>query len=318
MRSLKPNIHSVTAFAPATVANVAVGFDILGFALAEPGDRVTLTRRDDHHIVITAISAADELPTVIEKNTATACIKQLCIDKKITQGFSVLIEKQIPLSSGMGGSAASAVAALVACNAFLQEPITLPELVRYALVGEAVASGQPHGDNIVPAIYGGLTLVRSLHPVDVICLPIPDVYCVLLHPHLKVNTKDARGVLQTQVELCDHVQQSAQLASFVAALYQNDLNLLKRSLVDMIIEPQRAHLVPMFYQMQEAALAHGAFNASFSGSGPSLFAFAQHHSDAENIAAAMRDCLMQEDIQSDIFIARIATTGAQVETIVEG
>jgi homoserine kinase len=313
MTSINANIQSVTAFAPATVSNLAVGFDILGFALEAPGDRVTLQLREDGQIKITGIDATDELPSDVDQNTATVGIKQLCQDLQLAQGFSVHIEKNIPLSSGMGGSAASAVAAMVACNAFLTEPLSMNELIHYALMGEAVASGQPHGDNIVPGFFGGLTLIQSLTPLDVISLPVPDVYCVLVHPHVHVNTKQARGILQPHVLLTDYVHQSAHLASFIAAVYRNDLALLKRSMHDIVIEPQRAHLVPKFYEMQRAALAHGAINASFSGSGPSVFALAMTETDARAIAGAMRNCLAQANIESEDWISRISTTGARVE-----
>src|SRR5437868_1621897 len=186
--------HSVTAFAPATCANVAVGFDVLGFAFAEVGDTVTLTRRDDNKLVIESIESNESLPFAVEKNTATLVIQKLCADLQINTGFSIYINKGIPLSSGMGGSAASAVAALFACNAFLTQPLSAHELAKYALFGEELASGHQHADNIVPCIFGGLTLIHSVNPVKVVQLPIPDVYCVLIHPHLHVSTMQARKV----------------------------------------------------------------------------------------------------------------------------
>lgn len=315
MSLIKSRLHSVTAFAPATCANVAVGFDVLGFAFAEVGDLVTLKRREDEHIIIESVHSVndkEELPLDVQQNTASAVIQKLCQDMKLNTGFSIHIQKGIPLSSGMGGSAASAVAALVALNAFLTSPLSPTELIHYALFGEQVASGQAHADNIVPCIFGGFTLIHSLNPVTVIQLPLPQVYCVLVHPHLYVSTKEARTVLQAQVPLRDYVTQSAHLASFISSLYQEDITLLKKSLSDILIEPQRAQFVPGFYEVKAAALKAGALGMSFSGSGPSMFAFAKNKEDALLIMTAMQEQLMQEHIASDGWISPISRHPAQV------
>jgi homoserine kinase len=306
------NKYSVTAFAPATCANVAVGFDVLGFALAEVGDTVTLTKRDDNKIVIEAIQSDESLPLEADKNTASLVIQKLCADLNLNVGFSIAIKKGIPLSSGMGGSAASAVAALVACNAFLTNPLSAQELAQYALFGEELASGQQHADNIVPCIFGGLTLIHSLNPIDVIQLPVPDLYCVLIHPHLHVSTMQARKVLKSELPLKDYVKQSANLAAFISALYTNDLSLLQKSMTDILIEPQRAQFVPGFYNIKQAALAAGALGVSFSGSGPSLFAFARNKSDADQISKVMREQLTVLNIQADGWISRISSNAAHV------
>ncbi len=315
MSLIKPRLRSVTAFAPATCANVAVGFDILGFAFAEIGDLVTLTRREDEHLVIESIKSVDEkeeLPFDVQQNTASAVIQKLCHDMKLNVGFSIHIQKGIPLSSGMGGSAASAVAALVALNAFLTSPLSPTELIHYALFGEQVASGQSHADNIVPCIFGGFTLIHSLNPVTIIQLPIPQVYCILVHPHLYVSTKEARSVLQAQLPLNDYVTQSAHLAAFISSLYQEDITLLKKSLSDILIEPQRAQFVPGFYEVKAAAIKAGALGMSFSGSGPSMFAFAKREQDAQVIMATMQEQLMQQQIASDGWISPISRHPAQV------
>ena len=190
------HIQSVTAFAPATSANVAVGFDILGFALDHIGDTVKLSRRADKKIVINSIQANENLPFEIDKNTASWVLEKFCQDLKLDFGFSIDIKKGIPLCSGMGGSAASAVAALVAANQFLTDPLSLDELANYALKGEELASGQAHADNIVPCLWGGVTLIHLTTPFQVISLPTPPLYCVLVHPHLHVATKTARKILK--------------------------------------------------------------------------------------------------------------------------
>lgn len=315
MNLINTNIHSVTAFAPATCANVAVGFDVLGFAFENIGDHVTLIRRDDNQIIIDSIQSDESLPFDTAKNTASLVIQKLCQDLKLNSGFSIQINKGIPLSSGMGGSAASAVAALVAFNAFLLSPLSTYELAQYALLGEELASGQAHADNIVPCIFGGLTLIHAINPIEIIQLPILDLYCVLVHPHLHVSTMQARKILKNELPLKDYVKQSANLAAFVSALYTNNFSLLQKSLTDVLIEPQRAQFVPRFYNIKKAALEAGALGMSFSGSGPSLFAFAKHKNDAEIISKAMQEQLQHEKIDSDVWISRISKTAAHVTKI---
>jgi len=316
MNLLRDSVHAVTAFAPATCANVAVGFDILGFAIDGVGDCVTLTRREDKQIVIDAIDSPATLPLDVDKNTASGVVKKFCQELKIDTGFSIRISKGIPLSSGMGGSAASAVAALIACNAFLSVPLSASELVPYALFGEEIASGQQHADNIVPCIFGGFTLVSSVQPLEVVQLPLMEFCCILVHPHLLVPTKEARKILKEQLPLKDCIKQSAHLAAFIAALYKNDIRLLKKNLTDLLIEPQRAHFVPGFYKIKDAALKAGALGMSFSGSGPSLFAFAKNEVEAVRICAAMQEQLKAENIDSDSWISSISQYGARVQEIV--
>lgn len=309
---INEKVKNVKAFAPATCANVAVGFDILGFALAQVGDTVSLTRRHDNKIVIESLSTNAILPEDPDKNTATVAIKSLCEDLKLDIGFSLRIEKGIPLCSGMGGSAASAVAAVVACNAFLNSPLSNESLANYALQGEAVASGQAHADNIAPCLWGGLTLIQSLDPIAVLQLPIPEVFYVLVHPHLQIATKQARQVLQPHVPLKAFVKQSANLASFIAALYEQNLSLLNNVFLDTLIEPQRAQFVPGFDHMQSAAMQAGALGMSFSGSGPSVFAWTKSKTTAELVARAIRDELNKQTIESDYWIGQISATGAHV------
>jgi homoserine kinase len=309
---LNNEITQVSSFAPATCANVAVGFDILGFAFDSVGDTVTLTKRKDTEIVLEEITSPEKLPLDIQKNTATAVMQKLLQDLNIKCGFSVKIKKGIPLGSGMGGSAASAVAALVALNAFLKTPLPLHELAYYSLFGEEVACGQKHPDNIVPCLYGGVTLTRSINPVDVIELPSPNLFCILIHPHLKVETKHARGILKPNIPLTDFVRQSANLASFISALYQNNHSLIKSSVKDIVIEPQRAQLVPGFYEVQNAAFHAGALACSFSGSGPSLFAFSETKEEAIHIESAMKKIFLKNKIESESWSSPMKSKGAYV------
>ncbi|HEX4044260.1 MAG TPA: homoserine kinase [Gammaproteobacteria bacterium] len=310
MHTIINNIDSITAFAPATCANVAVGFDVLGFAMEGIGDYVTLTRRKDKKIVIESIDAQEQLPHNVNKNTASVVIKKLCEDLQLNIGFSMQIRKGIALGSGMGGSAASAVAALVACNAFIHPALSVHELARYALLGEAVACGQAHADNVVPCLFGGLTLTRSVEPLEVIQLPIPDVFSVLVHPHLRVETKQARKILKKTVPLKMYVKQSANLAAFIAALYQSNDQLLANAMEDVLIEPQRAVLIPHFYQIKQAALEAGALAVSLSGSGPSMFAWVKTKALAENVGKQMQDCFAENGIAADYWISKISSVGA--------
>jgi len=315
MTTLNSSIHSVTAFAPATCANLAVGFDILGLAFDQAGDTVTLSKRDDNKLVIEEIESAEKLPFEADKNTATVALQAMHSALDLKQGFSIRIQKGIPMSSGMGGSAASAVAALVACNAFLHQPLSRHELAQFALLGEEAASGQPHGDNIVPCLFGGLTLIQNLNPIEILQLPLPDLICVLVHPHLHVSTQQARKMLKPELPLRDYVKQSAHLAGFIAALYAKDLRLLQQSFADLLIEPQRASLIPGFYQIKEAALEAGALGFCLSGSGPSLLALARDRSDAKIIAEVMQNQLKREKLASDCWIAPVSEDGARVTQV---
>jgi homoserine kinase len=310
---LNPMIKKITAFAPATCANVIVGFDILGFACDFIGDTVTLILRDDKKIIIEAIDSRDTLPFDIEKNTASVVIKEMVEKLKINAGYTLHIKKGIPMSSGLGGSAASAVAAAVACNGFLKTPLTKKELLPYILCGEAVVSGKiPHYDNIAPCLYGGLILVSSLDPLDIIALPVPEIYCVFVHPHLLVNTKEARKILKPTILLTDHVKQSRELASFLVSLYQKENNLLKRSLIDFIIEPQREHYIPRFHELKKIALEKGALGLSFSGSGPTLVACAEKKEVAKAIGVSIVEQFKKDKIKAEYWVSQMDGKGARV------
>ncbi len=312
MTQIKSDIQRVTAFAPASCANLAVGFDILGLAFDSVGDTVALEKRDDQKLLIESITGVEKIPFGPDKNTASVALQGMLSHLKLKQGFSLHIQKGIPMSSGMGGSAASAVAAVLACNAFLKKPLSLLELAQFALLGEQAASGQKHADNVAPSLFGGLTLIKSLDPLEIVQLPIPSLYCVLVHPHLEVSTQVARKILKPQLPLSDYVKQSAQLAAFIAGLYQNNLELLEASFRDYLIEPQRAGFVPRFYALKQAALDAGALGFCLSGSGPSLLALVKQESTAKKVALVMQNQLKNEKLDADCWIARISEEGARV------
>ena len=312
MNLLKSGISHSRAFAPATSANLAVGFDILGLALANVGDCVTLIPRNDKQIIIEQITAIDGIPLDPNKNTASFALQKACLDLRIDCGFSITIDKGIALGSGMGGSAASAVAAIVALNGLLQTPLTKEQIVQYAMYGEELASGAMHADNVAPCVFGGITLIRSINPLDIIVLPYPKLCCVIIHPQLQIETRAARKLLSPHVPMQTYVAQSAHLAATICAFYQKDTELLKRSMQDLIIEPQRAALVPGFYAVKNAALAAGAIRATYSGSGPSILALTSSKDHAKLVSNAMLSEFVKLGIIADSYIAPINPQGAHL------
>jgi homoserine kinase len=307
-------VTSATAFAPAGVGNVAVGFDILGHTMQGAGDRVTVRRIEEPTVEIARITGIEEaLPLTAAHNTATAGLIALRRDLELPFGFEVTIEKGIPLGSGMGGSAASAVAAVVAANALLATPLDDLTLFRYALLGETVASGTAHGDNLAPALLGGLVLVRGTEPPDLVSIPVPpQLRCVLVHPHLRLDTRVARGVLKPDVPLKLHIEQSANLAGLLAGCFRNDLELIARSLADVLVEPHREPLVPGFRSVKLAALEAGALGCSLSGAGPSVFAWCAEETVAVRVRDAMRDAFAAADLAVDGWISPVDGPGARI------
>ena len=306
--------QSATAFAPATVGNVAVGFDILGFATESVGDRVCVRRIDEPSVEVGEITGVvTDLPRKADENTATVGLVQLIADLDLDFGFRVDIDKGIPLGSGMGGSAASAVAAVVAANELVGANLSREDMLGYALLGESVASGDVHGDNVTPCLYGGLTLTRSLEPIDVIEIPVPDdICCVLVNPAHRIDTRRARQVIPKELPLKVFVHQSANLAGFIAGCYRADIELIRRSLRDMLIEPHRAPLIPGFGKVRQAALAGGALGCSISGSGPSVFAWCEDEAAAEQICEAMIAGFEHEDIEATAWTSPVRGKGAHI------
>jgi homoserine kinase len=281
---------TATAFAPASTSNLAVGFDLLGHPVGPAGDRVTVTRRARPGVVMGAVTGrAGPLPADPGANTAGVAIQRLLADHAPELGVEVAIDKGIPLGSGIGGSAASAVAAVVAANALLPAPLPPDALFPYALAGEAVASGAIHGDNVAPSLFGGLVLVRSADPPDVVRLPVPpSLRCVMVLPRQRLDTREARAVLPKAVPLHDVIRQTANLAGVIAGCCAGDLALIGRSLVDVMVEPHRAPLIPGFATVRAAAMGSGALGCSISGGGPSLFAWC----DGDAVADAVRDAMV--------------------------
>lgn len=289
------------AFAPASIGNVAVGYDALGCVFPAVGDRVRIRRTDGPGVRIDAITGVvTDLPRDPAENTATKGLQQLIADRNLEGGFALTIEKGIPLGSGMGGSAASAVAAIRAASQLLDPPLTQDEMFRYALRGEAVASGALHGDNVAPSLYGGLVLTRALDPPDIVRIPIPPgLCCVLVRPHREIETRAARQVVPESVPLATTIQHAANLAGFIAGCFQNDIDLIRRSFEDVLVEPHRAHLIPGFRRVQSAAIADGAVGCSIAGAGPSLFAWCPGQAVAARVQSAMVDAFAEAGQPTD-------------------
>ena len=307
-------MKSVTVFAPATVANVACGFDIFGFAVNEPGDVAKVTLRENPGVEITRITGdKGKLPRTAEKNTAGFAALRYLETIQSQQGVSIELHKKMPLSSGLGSSAASAVAVLFAINTLFDNRLTKSELLSIALQSEKLACGAAHADNAAPALFGGFLLIRENNPPDIVELPVPEnLYCTIIHPEIEINTADARNILAPNVPLKDAVKQWANTAGLVAGLYRKDLTLISRSMNDYIIEPQRAKLIPHFYEMKKAALDSGALGCSISGSGPSLFALSNSQEIAQKIAGSMSAVLANYKICNQIYISTINTEGPKI------
>lgn len=297
------------AFAPASIGNVAVGFDILGHSLVGAGDRASVRRIEEPTVRISAIrGSVTDLPRQAELNTAGAALIALRAALALPFGFELELDKGIALGSGMGGSAASCVAALVAANALLDRPLTREALYPFALTGEAVASGGRHGDNVAPMLLGGLVLATGERLVRI---PVPaHWHCSLVHPEAVLETRRAREALKGHYALGEFVAQSANLALVLAGCFQSDAALVRAGLSDVLIEPRRASLIPGFAAVKQAALDHGALGASISGAGPSVFAWFEDRAGAEAAVSAMRAGFADAGLASEAFVSPVAGPAA--------
>jgi homoserine kinase len=307
------SLDAVTAFAPASVGNVAIGFDILGFAVDALGDKVTITRSGKPGVRVLAVrGVAGDLPLEPERNTAGQSLLAMQAALGLNFGMDIEIDKGIPLASGLGGSAASAVAAVVAANALLESPLPKIELLKFAMQGEKVASGSLHVDNIAPSLFGGLVLTVGIDHPRVKQIPVPaQVRAVIVHPHMFLSTKQARGILKRSVELSDFVWQTANLAGFISGCYTDDLEMIRESLQDVVIEPQRQQLIPGFQEVRSAAMAAGALGCSISGAGPTMFAWSVG-AKAEDVRGRMIAEFARHDLDVDHWIIEVQSTGARI------
>ena len=306
----------VRAFAPASIGNVGIGFDILGLCIEHPGDEVSARFADRPGVHISGISGqnSETLPRDPQKNTAAVAVQALLDHLGLTEpGIDLHIYKNMPSGSGLGSSAASAVAAVVAASELLQTGLSKKELLPFACAGEQIASGGFHADNTAPSLLGGIVLIRDNDTLDVHRLHVPrGLQVCVVHPHIEVLTKTARAILKPEVPMKQYVRQSANLAAFVVGLYNNDYALIGRSLDDGIIEPQRAGLIPGFHAVKAAALNNGALGCSISGAGPSVFALFNDEDQAARAGEAMQKAFADEGIGSEIILSGVNLDGAVV------
>ena len=313
MSAAQPQREVACAFAPASVGNVAIGFDILGFSVGAIGDRATVRRTDQPGVHIAAIrGVVADLPLAAAKNTAGRALEAMCEALALPHGLELELDKGIPLSSGLGGSAASAVAAVVAANALLPEPCSQLQLLKFAMQGEKVASGSLHVDNIAPSLFGGLVLTVGIDQPRVKQIPVPaSIRAVVVHPHMFLSTREARAILRSSVPMKDFVWQTANLAGFISGCYTNVIDMLRDSFEDVVIEPQRAALIPGFTAVRRAAMSAGALGCSISGAGPTLFAWC-----LDSHALAVREAMVVEfthhGLKSDHWSTALEPVGARV------
>jgi len=308
---MRKEIH---AFAPATIANVSCGFDIFGFAIDSVGDEVILRLCDKPGVSIKKITGDNgKLPLDPDKNTAGVAIKAFLKYINSNQGIEIDLHKGMPLSSGLGSSAASAVAAVFGANFLLGNLLKREELLKFALEGEKIASGAAHADNIAPSLLGGFILVRSCNPIDIIKIPTPDkLFSTIVHPWIEIRTEDARRILKEFISLKDAVIQWGNIAGFVAGLMQENYELIGRSMQDVVAEPVRSSLIPGFKKVKESALKAGALGGGISGSGPSIFALSTSKTTAKKVGKAMQSEFESFNIKSDLYISRINEEGAKI------
>ncbi len=305
----------IRVFAPATASNLGPGFDVLGLALERPGDLVEAEISTSPGVEIVEVTGADSLSTDPEENvvgiSAAAAIDRIGITDR---GIRLWLHKRMPLGSGLGSSAASSVGGAVAVNALFGNKLSKYDIVNCSLQGEAAASGTAHADNVAPSVFGGIVLIRSTDPLDVVALPVPAALrVVVVHPHTEVLTAEARRlVAERHYTINQAVQNLGNVAAFVAALHQADLALFARSISDALVEPVRAPLVPGYATVKKAALDAGALGCSISGSGPSVVAFVDSDALADDVATAVEDAFARHSLTTDRYVGPVNRVGAQV------
>ncbi len=308
---------TISVFASATVANVGPGFDIFGFAVQEPGDEVVATLSSEPGVRVTSITGdGGVLPLDCSKNTAAVAVAGFLSRIQSSVGIDLEIHKKMPLGSGLGSSAASAVAAVIAANELTGRPLERHELLPFTMEAERVACGAAHADNAAPSLLGGFILIRSYTPLDIVKIPTPDeLIATVVHPHIEVRTQDARRILRRSIPLSSTIAQCGNVAGLVAGLLTKNLALVGRSLTDSIIEPQRTLLIPGFKEVKRSALDAGALGCSISGSGPSLFALCPSPEIGKAVGEAMKHAFASYKLASDVFVSPINKEGPKITAI---
>lgn len=305
-------MNEIRIFSPATVANVACGFDVLGFCLDSVGDEMVIRKTDKKGIHITKIENFD-LPYETKLNVAGVSALAMYQAIDVDFGFEIEIYKNIKPGSGIGSSAASAVGSVFGMNELLEKPFNKTQLTGFAIKGEAVASKCEHADNLAPALFGGFTLVKSIAPVQILEIPSPDdLYATIIHPQIEIKTSESRAILPKEVALSSAIEQWSNLGSLVHALHTSDYDLIRDSLKDVIVEPYRSQLIPHFNDVKTAVLKAGALGAGISGSGPSIFSLSKGLETANKVKDAMQSVYSKTDIDFDIHVSKINTKGVKI------
>tara|TARA_B100001094_G_scaffold178660_1_gene172773 strand:+ start:171 stop:1097 length:927 start_codon:yes stop_codon:yes gene_type:complete len=305
-------MEEIKIFAPASVANVSCGFDVLGFCLDPVGDEMIIRKTKTPGVKISKI-LGQNLPLEVKKNVAGVAAEAMLYENPSNFGFEIEIHKKIKPGSGIGSSAASAAGAVYGINELMGKPLSAHDLIQYAMEGECLASGSPHADNVAPVLLGGFTLVRSTKPLDVIKLPCPsELKAIVLHPKIELKTMHAREILKNNVPLKKAINQWGNLAAFISSLYTEDYDLMSRSLVDEIVEPMRSLLIPEFEEVKKAVMDAGALGFGISGSGPSVYALAKGIKDANSIADAMIYNIKKVGIDFEVHKSSINNQGIKI------
>jgi homoserine kinase len=311
----RPPLDSINVFAPATVANVVCGFDVLGFAVNEPGDEVVMRITDKPGITISKITGDDgRLPLDPAKNTVSVSVEHYLrsIDR-LDIGLDIELHKKMPIGSGLGSSSASTVAGLFAVKTLLGDDTDASTLLPFAMKGEEMACGHGHADNVAPALLGGFVLIRSYEPLDVVRLPHPaNLWCAIVFPDVDVPTREARQIIRQKINMKDAVTQWGNIAGLVSGLFMQDIDLIGRSMQDVLVEPVRSMLIPDFYEMRQMAMELGAVSFGISGSGPSVFAFTRDEETARRITQKLQKHLTNIKIGSNGYVSTINDAGPRV------
>jgi len=303
---------SIKIFSPSTIANVGSGFDVLGFALDDIGEQMTVTRRSDNQLIIIE-NQKFNLPVDPDKNVATVAVKSLLEQLGTTVGFSFEFHKNIHPGSGLGTSASSASGAVFAVNELLGKPFSTRELIDFARQGEKMLSGIAHADNVAPNLLGGFALCRGYNPLEVLKLPTPkNLYTAIVHPQTVIYTSDAKKMLNQKISLSSAITQWGNLAGLIVGLYESDYGLIGRSMRDVIVEPIRKKLIPRYDQVKDMALESGAIGCAIAGSGPSIFAFTEGRASAEKIKKSMQEIYLNKEIEANTYVSKIGAEGVRV------
>lgn len=306
-------MKEVRVFASATVANVAAGFDILGFAVDAPGDFVTARLVKSTGVRIKRVTGCGNLPKDPKKNTAGVSVLAMLEKLKTKQGIELELEKNMPIGSGLGSSSASAVAGVFAANELLGNPLRREELLPFCMEAERVACGAAHADNVGPCLMGGFVLIRSYTPLDIVSIAAPEeLYCTVVHPDIEIKTADARNILKKQILFRDAIAQWGNTGGLIAGLLKSDYELIGRSLHDVIVEPVRSVLIPGFDSVKAGALKAGALGCSISGSGPSMFALSSSLDVANRIGGQMVDAFKASGLDAEVYVSKINKQGPRI------